>query len=241
MRDAAIGSDGAVPVHALAGAGPVVVLAPHPDDETLGCGGLLAAAFAQRSAHVVCMTDGAASHPGSALWPPARLAAERRRELLEAVRRLGGTPRDVTFLDCPDTRLVSCDAQSLAVRIADICRETGAHRLFSASPLDHHTDHVATADIARRAAALRPGLRLFFYPVWSRWSDPDFLRAHGGWDMLRADISAVRAAKSDALHAHRSQLGLVVPDAAEGFCLQPDMVRRFCNEDEFYFEVPPCP
>ncbi len=48
-----------------AGAAPIVVLAPHPDDESLGCGALLAAAFAGKGARVVCLTDGSGSHPGS--------------------------------------------------------------------------------------------------------------------------------------------------------------------------------
>ena len=43
---------------------PLLVLAPHPDDESLGCGALLAQAFAGAGAHVACLTDGAASHPG---------------------------------------------------------------------------------------------------------------------------------------------------------------------------------
>ena len=58
----------------------LVVLAPHPDDETLGCGALLARAFLGAGAHIICLTDGSASHPGSRHWTPARLAAQRRTD-----------------------------------------------------------------------------------------------------------------------------------------------------------------
>ena len=223
----------------LIGANSIVVLAPHPDDETLGCGGLLATAFARGGAHVICMTDGSASHPGSAFWPPLRLAGLRRQELVAAVRRLGGTERDLTWLGCPDSALGDCNPQPIAERIAAICRQIGAERLFSTSPLDHHADHKATADIARRVVTLCPILRLFFYPVWSRWDDPEFQAKHRAWRMLRLDTETHREKKADALKAHRSQLGLVVSDVA-GFCLDPEMVRRFSEEDELYFEVPRC-
>ena len=69
---------------------PLLVLAPHPDDESLGCGALLAQAFAGVGAHVACLTDGAASHPGSRLVPPDQLAAIRRAEVLDAVAPLAG-------------------------------------------------------------------------------------------------------------------------------------------------------
>ena len=50
----------------LTGGGPIIVLAPHPDDETLGCGGLLAAcAAAQIPAHIFVLTDGSLSHPNN--------------------------------------------------------------------------------------------------------------------------------------------------------------------------------
>ena len=69
--------------------GRTVVLAPHPDDESLGCGGLLARLAAHGvPARVVVVTDGAQSHPGSAAYPPERLRALREAEARAAVAAL---------------------------------------------------------------------------------------------------------------------------------------------------------
>lgn len=51
-----------------------VIVAPHPDDEILGCGGVLQLLHAAgRSLLLISITDGTASHPGSSAWPPERL------------------------------------------------------------------------------------------------------------------------------------------------------------------------
>jgi hypothetical protein len=53
----------------------VVVVAPHPDDESIACGGLIAL-LARRSVvvNVIIVTDGCGSHPNSSAYPPERLA-----------------------------------------------------------------------------------------------------------------------------------------------------------------------
>src|SRR5215831_15255807 len=67
---------------------PAVVVAPHPDDETLGCGGtVVIKKQLGATVRVLMMTDGAASHPG--LIDPEELAAIRAGETRAAVQVLG--------------------------------------------------------------------------------------------------------------------------------------------------------
>ncbi|MHA6346881.1 PIG-L deacetylase family protein [Roseivivax sp. CAU 1761] len=222
----------------LIGAAPILVLAPHPDDETLGCGALLAAAFAGPGAHVVCMSDGAASHPGSAEWPPHRLAALRAEEMRRAVARLGGGPQDVSFLGEPDGGMVRPERfPALASRIAERARRIGAQSIFVTAPTDPHCDHQASAAIARLAAA-ETGARLFFYPVWSRWAAPDYRDRLGAAPCHRLPAPPARRRKAHALAAHRSQRGKVVRDDADGFVLPRDFIRMFLDQDECFYEVP---
>src|SRR5690606_13482681 len=68
----------------------LVLLSPHPDDETLACGGLLRAAGAMGlDVQLVSVTDGEACYPGDPAWPPARLRQARRREGAHAPAALG--------------------------------------------------------------------------------------------------------------------------------------------------------
>ena len=214
---------------------PLLVLAPHPDDESLGCGLLLAERWARGlPAHVACLTDGGASHPGSRLWPAIRLAALRRRELDEAVRRLGGDPaRNVTWLGFPDAALhrLHGPGDDLARALLALIDRLGAGTLLAASPHDPHCDHVAGAAAADRVAALRPGLRLWHYPVWSRWRAWE---AGGELSGLPLDLPARRAAKRAAIAAHRSQMGRAVADDPGGFAMPPGFAWRFAAETELY-------
>ncbi|MCR8826688.1 PIG-L deacetylase family protein [Pseudosulfitobacter koreensis] len=224
----------------LTGGDPIIILAPHPDDESLGCGGLIAACRANGIAvHVVSMTDGAGSHPNSVQWADGRLAAQRRSEMLEALKRLGCAPGDVTFLGHPDTQLASVDQDLLRDQISALCDRVGARTIFAASAQDPHCDHEATAAVAAALVAMRPDTRLWYYPVWSRWHDPQYRTAHQPAAARVFDTQAWSDAKHRAVNAHASQLGGIVKDDPTGFTLDRDFVRFFIIEPEIYFEGTP--
>jgi LmbE family N-acetylglucosaminyl deacetylase len=68
------------PLREKLGGQPFIVVAPHPDDESLACGGLLAEACRQGlRGTVVIVSDGAGSHPNSKAYPPDRLRHSARR------------------------------------------------------------------------------------------------------------------------------------------------------------------
>ena len=76
--------------------GPVLVVAAHPDDEVLGCGGTMAAhALAGRSVHVLIMTDGVGARAeggSSAKGATNRAEAARRAAAILGVQRILTTP-----------------------------------------------------------------------------------------------------------------------------------------------------
>ncbi len=227
---------------AIVGGGPVLVLAPHPDDESLGCGALLASCWARGvPAHVLCLTDGAASHPGSAGWPAPRLAALRRSELEAAVACLGGDPtRDLGWLGHPDAALhrLHGPGHDLARDIRAAVQRTGARVLLAPSVHDPHCDHVAAARAAAEVADRLPRLRLVSYPVWSRWLGGGDAPVCDGAIRLRFDGTGTADRKRMAVAAHRSQAGAVIADDPGGFAMPEGFAEMFVDGPEIFDRMP---
>jgi LmbE family N-acetylglucosaminyl deacetylase len=131
--------------------GRLLVLAPHPDDEVLACGGLIAA-HRERGlpVDVVVMTDGGRGEPGGAGDPG--YVEERRQETRLALEDLGAC--GVTFLDVPDGTLAR--RPDAAGMIRDVLKATRPATVVFPSPLEVHPDHRATALHCAAALAEAP-------------------------------------------------------------------------------------
>ena len=126
---------------------PFIVIAPHPDDESLACGGLIADACEQGlRTKVVLVSDGVGSHPNSKAYPPERLRSLREEEARQAAAELGLGPKEILFLGLPD-RFVpheGKEAERAIATIADCVREIEAGSLFVSWRHDPHCDHEAS-------------------------------------------------------------------------------------------------
>lgn len=217
---------------------PVLVLAPHPDDETLGCGGLIATCCARRQdVHVLVLTDGAASHPRSARYPASRLVALRRAETITAMATLGLAAERVGFLDLPDGRapLHGSRFRDAVRRIADMAHHFSVATICTTWEHDPHHDHVAAYRLGA-AAAKAVGARLLCYPVWG-WTLDERTRLprthiHG----MRLDISEHIAVKREAISCYRSQISDLIDDDPSGFRLSPEFLALFERPFEVFVE-----
>ena len=150
----------------------VLVLSAHPDDETLGVGGLLAdLADAGAPVSVVVATDGERSHRLRGGRARAALAARRRREVQRAVRVLAPAAR-VSHLGLPDGAL----AQHEKALVEEVHRRTDPDTLVLAPWLaDGHADHDALGR-ACAVAVSKSGADLAHYPIWLwHWGAPEAL------------------------------------------------------------------
>lgn len=143
--------------------GPVLAIAPHMDDEVVGCGGALRRhVLAGARVTVVFLTDGARGN--AELAPEPGLPERRRAESRRAAEILG--THELVFLDRPDGALEADDA--LAGELAGLLARTRPALVYLPSLLDTHEDHWVSC-LALRAALergdLRPRLRQ--YEVWS--------------------------------------------------------------------------
>lgn len=207
------------------------VVAPHPDDEVLSVGGLLAElAHAGREAGVVAVTDGEASHPGSGLWSAQQLAAVRRAETAEALARLGLTSPALR-LGLPDGGVQQRE-DALAAQLAGLLHAGDV--VFTTWRLDGHPDHEATGRACAVACHAR-GARLFEVPVWAwHWASPGDPRLPWGRACRLELGTPARQAKRDAVSAFRSQL---LPDPSTGASpiLRGSTVARAARSFEVLF------
>jgi LmbE family N-acetylglucosaminyl deacetylase len=203
------------------GAGTCLILAPHPDDESLGCGGLIAQCCAESRPPVVAiLTDGSGSHPGSQLYPPAKLAALRQHEATRAVQILGLRHDRLFSLHAPDTNAPRAGPafDAIVQYLSELVRTFDCSAILATWRFDPHCDHAAAALLASAAARIT-GIPHRSYPVWG-WTLPDDTPVDAGpiqgW---RLDVTAHLAAKRRAIAAHASQYGGLISDDPGGFQL----------------------
>jgi LmbE family N-acetylglucosaminyl deacetylase len=224
---------------------PILVVAPHPDDETLGCGGAIAALRALGLAlSVLVISDGTRSHPHSITYPAAKLKALRVTETQTALRLLGVESTHITFFELPDGAIPL--PNSLAFKPA---LERCQHYLSTLQPAlvflpwrsDPHPDHRATWYLINEALMecnLWP--RLIEYPIWD-WDPAQRQQTFTTYYALpiipwRLDIAATVALKQQAIAAYRSQTTDLINDDPQGFRLSPHMLANFTRPWELYFE-----
>jgi LmbE family N-acetylglucosaminyl deacetylase len=232
------------------------IIAPHPDDEVLGCGGTIARKVTLGARVRVCfLTDGSASHPQ---WiDKAQLRALRREEALAACATLGVASEDITFLDFEDRTLAE-HLDEAATRLRRCFEQAPRIEVYAPHHREQPLDHRAACWIAQ--AAMR-GLTVpsayLEYPVW-RWYEWPWIEApvdrgaRSAVDAARAfarsvqllrecrwrvPIGEVRDQKRRALEAHKTQVfGLdgvadcpTLSDVAGG-----DFLKRFFATHEIF-------
>jgi LmbE family N-acetylglucosaminyl deacetylase len=205
--------------------GSVLVIAPHPDDEVLGCGGtILAKAAAGAQIAILVLSRGERSH--QQLLAPREMAAIRHEEAIEAGRRLGISGDALTVLEFPD-RLLGRHVGALTASIAELIERIRPSEIYVPRLDDGHADHRAAARAAIVAIEhLRYSVALFEYPVWGwlhwPWVPLARPRLRGHMRLLPTfvpvgvqlaktstavvDVRPLLAAKRLALDAHESQV-----------------------------------
>ncbi len=235
----------------------ILIVAPHPDDETLGCGGAIALLRQLNIAvKVLVVSDGTKSHPNSKTYPPPALKKLREQESLAALAVLGVAPEAVTFLGMPDGAVPAVNLNSNEiVEIDKRTKERGqeyqdaislCHQyLKNTTPSivllpwrrDPHPDHRASWQLFKAAINNQDNIpRLIEYPIWD-WDSKqrqNFPESINAW---RLDISSVLELKQQAIAQYRSQISDLIDDDPEGFRLTPEMLRNFTQPWEIYLEV----
>lgn len=244
--------DGGEDVTEQVAARSCLVLAPHPDDETLGCGvSILRKVDAGTSVRIVFATDGGASHPGARM-SRAELVRRREAEAVTACAALGVDRSQLLFLGHPDGRLHGCKDE-LGEQVRCVLREFDPDEVLVTSDMDWHGDHRALfAVVAELMASEEVRAAVRAYPVWF-WSARSwigatrpglgmFWRFGNRWHRLhRQRVQLVRTdgylgRKRSALEAYATQMRRK-GDEPEWACFDPHFIANFFQRYEVLFPL----
>jgi LmbE family N-acetylglucosaminyl deacetylase len=221
---------------------PILVVAPHPDDETLGCGGAIARLRQlDCDVDILVMSDGTQSHPHSRQYPPPALRALREAETIAGVASLGVAAECVTFLQLPDgsvPAISTAAGQRARIRCRLYLERVMPSVIFLPWRYDPHPDHRASWQLIQAALSDFPFQpRLIEYPIWN-W-DPQqrgTVSMQTRFHAWRVDIGSVLRQKQSAIAAYRSQTTSLIEDDPTGFRLSAEMLTHFTHPWEVYLE-----
>lgn len=222
--------------------GSTLVVAPHPDDESLGCGGAITALRQWRhDVHVLFVSDGSRSHPHSVKYPSQARRDLREQEARTALSALGVGSAQATFLRLPDTQVPDRNSSGFS-RAAEMVYQC----LLQFRPAtilvpwrrDPHCDHRASWQLAQEAVSrYTHPLRWLEYPIWI-WelAQPEDLPRPADGALWKLNIESVLPTKLQAIAAHVSQTTRLIDDDPEGFILTPAMLSHFHQPYEIYLD-----
>ncbi|WP_077922050.1 PIG-L deacetylase family protein, partial [Spirosoma sp. 209] len=220
--------------------GNALIIAPHPDDESLGCGGTIALLRQQGyEVHVLFVSDGTMSHPNSLSYPADRLSQVREAEALQAVDRLDVPASNALFMRLKD-REVPTPAQpnfpDAVAQMRQLLIRSNPSAVFVPWRRDPHPDHRASWQILNAVLADLPYQpRVLEYLIWL-WELGDERDMPGSEEMRvwQVPIGSVMAQRDEAIAAHRSQVTRMIDDDPTAFYLSPELLAHFNAPRELF-------
>jgi LmbE family N-acetylglucosaminyl deacetylase len=218
-----------------------IVIAPHPDDETFGCGSIIALKK-QHGARVriIFLTNGEASMKGHSLIAAQDVAAARIQDSAEACAYLGVGVDDLRRYSLPDGQVPRKGMpgfDQVVERLLDDIRELAPAEVFCSHPFDGHGDHTAAAEIAQEAIrrCMCPP-RLLFYTVWLWFTAPWGIGKHLDFSSAwKVDGRAVHSKKIEAINTY---LNHFAPTCEVPYCGKLPRALVYCarRSNEILFE-----
>lgn len=218
---------------------PVVIIAPHPDDETFGCGGLIALKREKGAdVHVIFLSCGEGAHRNCCKTSEYAVGNARTLNAQAAVTLFGLLEGNLSWLDFSDGAIpAKDDAHTEMIEgLADLIFACNPAEVYTPVPFDCWLDHERAFDLVEAAVA-QSGVtcQLFGYPVWMwhnlRLRDLNRLK---GWQAFRLEIGQVLDKKQAAMHQY---LDSVNPSCGIPWCgnLPPGFLKPFHRSDEIFF------
>ncbi|BAY92220.1 MULTISPECIES: PIG-L deacetylase family protein [unclassified Tolypothrix] len=209
-----------------------MVFSPHQDDETFGCGGMIALKREHNIPVVVAfLTDGQGAGT-SEVNTPNKIIQIRKQEAVNALEILGVKSSEIHFLEKPDGTLPYLDERERAqtiTQVAALLKQYQPEEVYVPHRKDCHRDHEATYQLVKAAIA-QAGITvdLLQYPIWLFWRAPLFilLKLQDIAAAYYLPIASVQDKKTQAISSYCSQ----IESLPRGF------IQRFSGSHEIFFK-----
>ena len=226
------------PEHCVMGLGTTLIVAPHADDESLACGGVISLLRKYNQAvYILLLSDGTLSHPNSLEFPTEKLRNLRENELLSASRMLGVPVENVIFCRYKDRQvpgLQNPDFDQAVSNMNKIISIIGPQSIFVPWRKDPHPDHIAASELIKNSNI--GGAKIYEYAVWlDQIGSAEDLPSLDEIVPFKLDISSVLSKKQNAISAHQSQISDLIKDDPDGFRLSPEMLEHFKKPYELFY------
>lgn len=217
----------------------IIVFAPHPDDETLGCGGTIARKTNEGyEVVVVVMTDGrhALKSLGISSPTPEELRIIRREEITKAIGCLGVSDQNLLFLDFVDGTLGE-HVQEAVKKVRVLLKEYSPSEVYFPHAKDINVDHQAASFIVNGSIA-EMGLSVsgYRYSVFQRFARVgpivDRVLSVFKRNLVYVDVSSFLRQKEAALGEYKSQTTIISGEQEKPVV---ENVHRFLKSNEVFY------
>lgn len=214
-----------------------MVFAPHPDDETLACGGTLAGKMIKgENVYIIVMTDGRNAYKSALnIWEnptPEEVKVVRKNEIKEAAKVLGIKVDHIVFLDFEDGTLN--DNKAKAKELVKYCLiKLKPTDIFVPQEEDLHQDHSSTNGIVLSAVKeLGLDLDVYEYMIWAE--EVQFFRdVPKHLHLVEIDISKTFHLKMKAITMYKSQMDILFPSQTRPI-LEDAFLSNFKKDIEYF-------
>ena len=226
------------PENCVMGFGTTIIVAPHADDESIGCGGVISLLRKfGLPVYILLLTDGTLSHPNSKDYPPEKLRDLREKEIIEAGKILNVSPQNLIFCRYKDRHLPNQNSDNFDEAAKDISKIFDILKpssIFVPWRRDPHPDHRASYELIKTAN--KNFAKLYEYPIWLEELGENEDEPKNDEVMpFRLNISSVLTQKLEAISAHKSQITDLINDDPEGFRLSEEMLHDLNVPYETFF------
>jgi len=151
--------------------GTVLIISPHPDDETLGCAMLIKSLVENhQKVKIIILSRGEGAMPETEL--PLETVAKIRKELaIRAIGIMGLKSNDLSVLNFPDGRFADvCDDE--IIELEKEIENYNPDTIFIPHPWEFSSDHMFASDVLRRLLKAKKKYNLLYYCVWVYYHMP---------------------------------------------------------------------